>query len=606
MISLYIKLSSFKLKYLKSSKQQINKITKIHPKQTPKSFTILQNPQNNSNQMDIDIPLDEKFSKVIQDTHNFLESNISPFLISLTSTKDINTLLSSFISSMHTIDHGGYQDQVKDLISIRTTEDPAFLSNCLKNSLQGNPNPGQLIQQALDLGWEKSICSALEDYITDKISLQIKSSTNIFTYNLHLLKNWCEELRSEIMNWNYKPAYFVEFIERNCHLLFGDLLISKMFDIILDFPDTKPAISDLSDCIVKYPELKTVLEEKFKDQLQGKIVHCSKATDGILLVYINLTKVMKILFPTMEILESISDPIKRELRKRSDTFKCIIKTIAEDGELYALLDIKQKSVKEQDEFSSDEDELGAFEWQPIPRSALRNVLSALNKRSDIVSMLINIYGSQEQFMEEYRLHLFKKLVKNTKFDVVTEIKDLEMLKKRFGEGNLHKCEVMIQDVLSSKRINSIVHEKKPENYFLNALNLDLLIISNYFWPIDEQNYKFNLPEKILTTFQEYSSKYSIVKASRKLKFHEELGSVTLTLEFENGSRTWNDVSPLHAAIISLFDGENDLKSSEQLSKVLGISQHHLRKEISFWETRGVITRSKLNDEFYYKASKFLP
>jgi len=165
---------------------------------------------------------------------------------------------------------------------------------------------------------------------------------------------------------------------------------------------------------------------------------------------------------------------------------------------------------------------------------------------------------------------------------------------------------MIQDVLSSKRINLIVHEKKPESNFLNALNLDFLIISSYFWPIEEQNYKFELPAKLLATFQEYSAKYSEVKASRKLRFHEELGSVTLTLEFENGSRTWHDVSPLHAAIVSLFDGETGSKNSEELSKVLGISQHHLRKEISFWETRGVISRTKVNDEFFYKASKLLP
>lgn len=556
--------------------------------------------------MDIDLSEDEKFSKVILDTHGFLESNVNTFLQTLNTTNDINPLLQQFISSIHTLTSGGFTDQIKQIISIRTTEDYRLLESLLTKHFQNTIKQKELIHQGLELGWEKNISRSLEQYIIDKISAQIKETTNIFVYNLHLLKNWCEELRSEIVSWNFKPAYFVEYMEKHCHLLFGNLLISRMFDIILDFPETKPAISDLSDCLVKFPELKLVLEKEFKNQLQEKIVHCSKATDGILLIYINLTKVMKILFPTMEILESISDPIKKELRKRSDTFKCIIRTIAEDGELYALLDIKQKSVKEQDEFSSDEDELGAFEWQPIPRSALRNVLSALNKRSDIVSMLINIYGSQEQFMEEYRMHLFKKLVKNTAFDVVTEIKDLEMLKKRFGEGNLHKCEVMIQDVLSSKRINLIVQEKKPENNFLNAQNLDFLIISSYFWPIEEQNYKFELPAKLLATFQEYSAKYSVVKASRKLRFHEELGSVTLTLEFENGSRTWNDVSPLHAAIISLFDGETGSKSSDELSKVLGISQHHLRKEISFWETRGVVSRSKVNDEFYYKASKFLP
>lgn len=500
----------------------------------------------------------------------------------------------------------GFEGKAQEIITIHTLLYADEITPVLYAALCEPISRALVIQKCLALGWENLVDECLEKVLKDNILGEIQAKCSIFAYSLHLIKNWCEEVRSQIVAWNYKPGHFVEFLEKQASLALGGCLISKMFDIILDFPDTKPALSDLSDCIAKYPELKITLETQTKNQLQQKIVHCSKATDGILLVYINLTKVMKILFPTMEVLESISDPIKKELRKRSDTFKCIIKTIAEDGELYALLDIKQKSVKEQDEFSSDEDELGAFEWQPIPRSALRDVISALNKRSDIVSMLINIYGSQEQFMEEYRIHLSKKLVSNTEFEVVTEIKDLEMLKKRFGEANLHKCEVMIQDVLSSKRINGFVHEHKSKEKFLKLDTLDVLIISSYFWPIEEQDYKFKLPEKIAESFQEYSEKYSVVKASRKLKFHEQLGSVTLTLEFDNGSKAWSGVSPLHAAIISLFDDEAGEKSSEELSNALGISQHQLRKEISFWETRGVISRFKRSEEFYYKASKNLP
>lgn len=377
-----------------------------------------------------------------------------------------------------------------------------------------------------------------------------------------------------------------------------------MFELILEYPDTKAALDDLVEAL-KYCDLSKALETKTKDQLIQRVVHCSKATDGILLVYINLTKIMPLLFPTIKLLESISGPLKQELRNRNDTFKCIIKTISEDEELYALLDIKQKSIKEQDDFSSDEDEKATLEWQPIPRSALRHVISSLNKRSDIVSMLINIYGSQELFMEEYRTYLSKKLVNNTQFEVGNEIKDLEMLKKRFGESNVHKCEVMIQDVLSSKRINTFVHEKARVSGFMPLKNLDLLIISSYFWPLEEQDLKFDLPEKIGKSFEEFSEIYTHIKGSRKLKFHEQLGSVSLTLEFDNGCKRWEGVSPLHAAIISLFDEESGEKSSEELSNQLGIHPHKLRKEISFWESRGVINRVKKGDEYYYNSVKVL-
>ncbi|CAG9335349.1 unnamed protein product [Blepharisma stoltei] len=398
--------------------------------------------------------------------------------------------------------------------------------------------------------------------------------------------------------------YWESFTIHEFYYSIGLIRIEQIFDLILDFPETKPAIDDLAEAL-KYCDLSKILENKTKEQLIQRAVHCSKSTDGILLVYINLTKIMPLLFPTINLLESISGPLKQELRSRTDTFKCIIKTISEDEELYALLDIKQKSIKEQDDFSSDEDEKSALDWQPIPRSALRNVISALNKKSDIVSMLINIYGSPELFMEEYRTYLCKKLWNNTQFEVGNEIKDLEMLKKRFGEGNVHKCEVMIQDILSSKRINAFVHEKGKGKGFLPIKSLDFLIISSYFWPLEEQDMKFELPEKIGKVFEEYSELYTYMKASRKLKFHEQLGSVTLTLDFANGSKKFEGVTPLHAAIISLFDEDDREKSSEDLSKQLGIHPHKLRKEISFWESRGVLQRNKKGEEYYYSAVKVL-
>lgn len=549
----------------------------------------------------------ENFEKVIRSTMQELERQVPNFLAALSSSSSSDSLIQvllNFVAYKNSLQKGSCFDlQISEIVTVHTLSYYESLYPLVLNALTETNAKVNLIKLCADLSWDRILDPALRELLTSQIDSEIEKSSSIFSYSLHQMRSWCEETRSRIVSWNYKVGELIEYLENQMHLNLGTHLISKMFDIILDFPDTKAALSDLADCITKCPELKSILEIKVKSQLITKIVHCSKATDGILLVYINLTKVMKILFPTMEILESISDPIKKELRKRSDTFKCIIKTIAEDEELYALLDIKQKSVKEQDDFSSDEDELGAFEWQPIPRSALRNVISALNKRSDIVSMLINIYGSQEQFMEEYRTHLSKKLVNNTEFDVALEIKDLEMLKKRFGEANLHKCEVMIQDVLSSKRINGFVHEEAKSGTFLNLASLDFLIVSSFFWPIDEHEFKFKLPEKLACSFEEYSKRYSFVKASRKLKLHEQLGSVTLSLEFENGTKTWTGVSPLHAAIITLFDEEDKMKSSEELSMALGISQHHLRKEISFWETRGVIVRVKQNDEFFYYAAK---
>ncbi len=37
-----------------------------------------------------------------------------------------------------------------------------------------------------------------------------------------------------------------------------------------------------------------------------------------------------------------------------------------------------------------------------------------------------------------------------------QVRNVELLKLRFGEGNLHFCEVMIKDVADSRRINGLI------------------------------------------------------------------------------------------------------------------------------------------------------
>ena len=43
--------------------------------------------------------------------------------------------------------------------------------------------------------------------------------------------------------------------------------------------------------------------------------------------------------------------------------------------------------------------------------------------------------------------------------IYIQVRNLELLKLRFGESNLHFCEVMVKDIADSKRINTYVHTK---------------------------------------------------------------------------------------------------------------------------------------------------
>jgi hypothetical protein len=134
-------------------------------------------------------------------------------------------------------------------------------------------------------------------------------------------------------------------------------------------------------------------------------------------------------------------------------------------------------------------------------------------------------------------------------------------------------------------------------------NLNCLIVSSFFWPIEGAN--FNLPPALQQVFGAYEEFYTDIKQSRKLCFHDQLGCVSLTLDFENGSRTWDDVTPLHASIISLFHDNDEWRSAEELAEALGLDATTLKKEISIWESRGILQKQAGDDTFYYCPVKVI-
>lgn len=69
--------------------------------------------------------------------------------------------------------------------------------------------------------------------------------------------------------------------------------------------------------------------------------------------------------------------------------------------------------------------------------------SATRRTSDIITMLVNVYGSKELFVNEYRTLLADRLLAQYSCDTEKEIRYLELLKLRFGDSQLHYCEVKI-------------------------------------------------------------------------------------------------------------------------------------------------------------------
>lgn len=63
-----------------------------------------------------------------------------------------------------------------------------------------------------------------------------------------------------------------------------------------------------------------------------------------------------------------------------------------------------------EEIDSDEDENAAERWQILAIKENKTKVRIKYKENDLVTMLVNLYGSQEAFINEYQNMLAEKLM----------------------------------------------------------------------------------------------------------------------------------------------------------------------------------------------------
>ncbi|KAM3911969.1 anaphase-promoting complex subunit 2 [Leptodactylus fuscus] len=376
-------------------------------------------------------------------------------------------------------------------------------------------------------------------------------------------------------------------VQRFFYRLYASMRIDELFCIIRDFPDSKPAIEDLKFCLERTNQRQQLLS-CLKTALETRLLHPGVNTSDIITLYISAIKALRELDPSMVILEVACEPIRKYLRTREDTVRQIVAGLTGDaeGDLANELSKADPVVLENGQ-ESDDDVSEPEDWMPDPVDADPGKSGSKRRSSDIISLLVSIYGSKELFINEYRTLLADRLLHQFSYSSEREIRNVELLKLRFGEAQMHYCEVMLKDMADSRRINSNIRdeeEKLPEEE-RPPFNLVAVILSSEFWPALKEE-KLELPEQIKETMDMYTRKYEKLKAMRTLNWKHHLGLVSLDVELADRTLSFS-VSPIHAAIILNFQNKSTW-TLEELSEVLKVPVTSLRRKMTLWLQQGVL------------------
>ncbi|KIW73547.1 hypothetical protein PV04_01654 [Phialophora macrospora] len=397
----------------------------------------------------------------------------------------------------------------------------------------------------------------------------------------------------------------------------GALRVEELFEIIVDWDATAPAIEDLRHFTTN-PATRGYLTHDFANVLQTRLLHPGASTIEILQLYIAIIRSFRVLDPKGVLLDRVARRVRRYLRERDDTVKVIVTGLladttpkekegqpSSDPEILSDLALELHQHNARDDITDDSEfDWNNMDWVPDPVDAAPDYTKS-NKNTDVIGSLITLFDTKDVFVKELQSTLAERLLKK-KADFNQEISVLEHLKIRFGDSALQGCEVMLRDVLDSRKVDNAIRrdlEKEGSRERMNkkdgGIELHAKILSRLFWPsMLEQS--FNVPLEVLERQKSYEMGFGALKQSRKLTWLNAIGQVEVELELEDRSLR-EEVLPWQAAVIHAFQ-DNDpaganqpvSKSLSQLASELAMSPNLARSACIFWVSKRILHETTAN------------
>ncbi|KAH8114497.1 Cullin [Phellopilus nigrolimitatus] len=343
-----------------------------------------------------------------------------------------------------------------------------------------------------------------------------------------------------------------------------DIRTSEIFDIIVDYPDSNPALLDLRECLQRV-DMRTDLVSTLRRLNRKRLLHPGADTKDILTQYVSMIRCLRVIDPPGVLLHKVADPVRRYLRERPDTIRSIVASLV--GEGGDLVDENEPPTPLQMPVEDYSDP----SWEPDPIDAGPEFRT--NKPSDVISTLVSIYDSKDLFVKELQVLLAQRLLAITDGKFEKERRNIEILKVRF---------VMLRDMTDSRRIDQHVQAQ-------NTSALHPTIISKHFWPA-LQSSKMNMPGQFKEIADAYSKEFAAFKQDKRLRFLPQLGTVDLSIDLSD--RTVDvTVPPLEAAIIELFSSKENW-TIDELRKELDVDGAAIRKALETWTDHGVLAETE--------------
>jgi hypothetical protein len=230
-----------------------------------------------------------------------------------------------------------------------------------------------------------------------------------------------------------------------------------------------------------------------------------------------------------------------------------------------------------------------------PKPTTASAAATSEALSGAFALLLSIYSSTDVFLADYKQLLAERLLTALEYNIEREVRNIELLKLRFGEHALHQCEVMLKDMAESKRLDSRVHE-------LNANPLTgpvhAFVLSRLFWPHVRIDETVRLHSTMQAALDAYGRAFELQRPNRRLAWIHQQGTVDLTLTTSDGAqRQFSGIPTLTASVIMSFT-EKPSWSAAQLAQHMKITSVNAHRRLAFWVSQGMLVFREATGEFH--------
>ncbi|KAI6237819.1 Anaphase-promoting complex subunit 2 [Aphelenchoides besseyi] len=369
-------------------------------------------------------------------------------------------------------------------------------------------------------------------------------------------------------------------------------LCNYSFEIFIEhYPETMLLVKEMRSLMKSQDWYgRDILLKNICQSIRTRLLHVGINTHAILTAYARSVESLISFDESFVLVHKVCDLIKKYVKTRPDTVRKIIQFITTEkpGEfstnIIQLVD-RENLLNVNDEYVLMSDEATAerwHNWQPDPADANPTESRLFRESADVFNMLVSIYDCRDLFVKEYQRLLANNLISNgwgRQMD--SESRYLDHMKKRFTDGELNQCEVMLKDIRDSAKLYSSAVDNGMVIPFLPQ------IVSYVFWPEIKKDVKF----KRIQPFDEYAEKYCKIfekkRQSRTIHWYNDYGSC-IRMEVKVGSCNMDVEVPLsYAQTLIPFLKKATIKVDD-LSEELEMERSLLLKRLEWWKERGVL------------------